>query len=328
MARHLTVSSVSAFPFVADPSISHSRLLDELIDFWRARIEVVLPDRPDLIVLPEHGDRPLAHWYPLKHFPTEQIAEFTEHKGSRLRDALGEIAVAHSTRIAYSGYRIDDDGRLRNSTQLIGTDGGVVGAYDKNYLTIPEHGNRGVAYGEQMQVIESDIGRVAPVICFDLNFEDGLAELAAQRPEIVLFSSAYHGGFMQQYWAYTCRSWFVGSVHPPNPSAVISPVGEVVASSTNYYAEVTTRINLDYAVVHIDENGTKFGDIKRKYGRKVGIHDPGQVGFVLVTAESEDLTVAEVMSEFGLVDIDDYFRRSLAQRDAVLAAAPTREAVR
>ncbi|QOR69828.1 carbon-nitrogen hydrolase family protein [Ruania alkalisoli] len=322
MARHVTVSSVSAYPFVADPSTSHKALLDALISFWRDRIATVLPDRPDLIVLPEHGDRPLAHWYPLQHFPIEQIADFTAYKGNLLRDALSEVAAEHRTRIAYSGYRIDDGDRLRNSTQLIGTDGSVVGAYNKNYLTIPEHRDRGVTYGEQMQVIETDIGRIAPVICFDLNFEQGLAELAPLRPEIILFSSAYHGGFMQQYWAYTCRSYFVGSVQPPNPSAIISPVGDIVASSTNYYPDVTTRINLDYAVIHIDENHRRFADIKRAYGPKVRIHDPGQVGFVLLTSESENLSVAEVMAEFGLVDIDDYFGRSEGARRRSLTAGP------
>lgn len=320
MARHLTVSAVAAYPMVAEPSITHRALLDRLITYWRDRIYTVLPDRPDLIVLPEHGDRPLAHWHPLQHFPIDQIAEFTAYKGDQLRDALSEIAIAQGTRIAYSGYRIDGTGRLRNSTQLIGTDGAVVGTYDKNYLTIPEHRDRGVAYGEQMQVIETDIGRIAPTICFDLNFEQGLAELARQRPEVILFSSVYHGGFMQQYWAYTARSYFIGSVNPPNRCSVISPVGEVLASSTNYNAELTTRINLDYAVLHIDENHKRFPDVKRAYGPKVRIHDPGQVGFVLLTAESDDLRVADVMAEFGLVDMDNYFGRSIAERDTALEA--------
>lgn len=321
MARHLTVSSVTSYPFVAEPSITHGQLLDDLIEHWTGRIGAVLPDRPDLVVLPEHGDRPLAHWYPLQHFPIEQIAEFTAHKGDHLRDALSDLAVANSTRIAYSGYRIDEHGELRNSTQLIGTDGEILGIYDKCFLTIPENRDRGVSPGESMQVFETDIGRVAPVICFDLNFMQGLAELAPQRPEIILFSSAYHGGFVQQHWAYTCRSYFIGSVWPQNPSSVISPVGQVVASTTNYYPEVTTRINLDYAVIHIDENSKHFSDVKRKYGSDVSIHDPGQVGVVLLAAESEDLTVGEVMAEFGLVDVDDYFARSVAARERALAPA-------
>src|SRR5690625_2658591 len=108
MARHLTVSAVAAYPMVTDPTISHEALLEKLIAYWRRRIETVLPDRPDLIVLPEHGDRPLAHWYPLEHFPIEQVAEFTAYKGNKLRDALSEIAIENNTRIAYSGYRIDD----------------------------------------------------------------------------------------------------------------------------------------------------------------------------------------------------------------------------
>ncbi|MDQ0614488.1 putative amidohydrolase [Microbacterium sp. W4I4] len=323
MARHVTVSSVTSYPFVADPSISHGALLDALIDHWTARIATVLPDRPDLIVLPEHGDRPLAHWYPLRHFPIEQVAEFTAYKGDQLRDALSEIAVANRARIAYSGYRTDEQGLLRNSTQLIGVDGEVVGVYDKNYLTIPEHGVRGVSHGERMQVIETDIGRIAPVICFDLNFEQGLRELAPQRPELILFSSAYHGGFMQQYWAYACRAHLVSSVWSDNRSPIISPVGEVVASTTNYYSEVTTRINLDCAVLHIDENGKRFADVKRKYGPKVSIHDPGRVGVVLLTAESDDLSVADVMTEFGLVDVDDYFGRSLEERERALSEDPS-----
>src|SRR5699024_6490316 len=97
-----------------------------------------------------------------------------------------------------------------------------------------------------------------------------------------------------------------------------SPVGEVVASSTNYNAEVTARINLDYAVLHLDENHLRFPDVKRAYGPKVRIHDPGQVGFVLLTAESDDVTMAEVMAECGLVTMDDYFGRSIAERDAAL----------
>lgn len=58
---------------------------------------------------------------------------------------------------------------------------------------------------------------------------------------------------------------------------------------------MTTQINLGCAVVQIDENGKRLADVKRKYGSKVRIHDSGQVGFVLLTAESEDLSVVEVM---------------------------------
>lgn len=322
MARHLTVSAVTADPYVIDPSSSHQHVLDSLITHWSERIESVLPDRPDLIVLPEHGDRPVARRSPLIPFPREQIEDFTEYKGNQLRDALAEIAIDHATRIAYSGYRIDDDGRLRNSTQLIGTHGETVGVYDKNYLTIPENERRGVTHGEHMTVMDTDIGRIAPVICFDLNFEQGLQELAPQRPEIIAFSSNYHGGFMQQYWAYSARSYFIGSVIPPNRASIISPTGQVMAQSTNYSPHVTATINLDYAVVHIDENRPKFTAAKRKYGRDLQIHDPGQVGFVLLTSENSDLTIAQVMEEFEIVDIDDYFGRSSSLRQESLGIRP------
>ncbi|MNR58910.1 hypothetical protein D3C85_1800420 [compost metagenome] len=71
---------------------------------------------------------------------------------------------------------------------------------------------------------------------------------------------------------------------------------------------------MDYAVIHIDENGAHFLQIKQKYGTKVKIHDPGFLGCVLLTSESEDLNVKDIIAEFGLELMDDYFRRAEESR--------------
>lgn len=318
MARPVTVSAVSAYPMALDPAMSDDELLAVIVANWSARIAAVLPDRPDIVVLPEHCDRPYAELDPVVHFPIPRIAEFTRYKGDRIRDVLADIARTHDTRIAYSGYRLDEAGELRNSTQLIGVDGDVCAVYDKNYLTIAEHEQRGVAYGARIPVFETDIGRVAMTICFDLNFDEGLRELAAQRPELILFSSAYHGGLMQRYWAYTAQSYFVGAVLPPNTSDVLNPVGERIAASTNYRFDVTTTVNLDYAVVHIDLNMPALRRAKRDLGPAIRIHDPGQVGVLLLTVESPDLTIDTVLRDYGIERATDYLDRSAARRRRAL----------
>ncbi|MNI64595.1 hypothetical protein D3C73_1200520 [compost metagenome] len=69
-------------------------------------------------------------------------------------------------------------------------------------------------------------------------------------------------------------------------------------------------MNLDCIVLHIDENSSQFLDIKRKYGPKVNIHDPGYLGCLLLSSECEEVTAADIVKEFGLEPMDDYFCRS------------------
>jgi hypothetical protein len=130
-----------------------------------------------------------------------------------------------------------------------------------------------------------------------------------------VFPSMYHGGLMQSYWAYSCRSHFVGSIGLDNlPNEFYSPVGHRIATSTNYYQAITTTLNLDCIVAHIDFNRDKFVALKKKYGPDVTIFDPGQLGSVLITSESQIVTIEEMVAEFEIELLDDYMARSLAHQ--------------
>lgn len=313
MSRPVRIAVVSAFPLVLPGDIGDEEMLAAIVAHWRSRIAEVLPDAPDLIVLPEHGDRPWVRLEPVEHFPVDRIRRFTEFKGDRVRDALAEIAVAHRTRIAYSGYRLVD-GSLRNSTQLVGIDGAVVATYDKNYLTIPEHGTRGVDYGASIPVFETDLGRIAMLICFDLNFVEAIPELERQRPELIVFSSAYHGGFVQQHWAYSTRAYLAASVYPPNTSGIVSPAGDAVATSTNYRHSAVATIDLDYAVVHIDRNMPAIRRAKQELGSGLLVHDPGRIGSLLLTAATPELRIDDILRDYGIQRLEDYLEESRRER--------------
>jgi hypothetical protein len=193
--------------------------------------------------------------------------------------------------------------------------GDTAGIYNKNHVVIEERTVQNILYGKEAPLIECDFGRVACAICFDLNFDELRLKYAAAKPDLIVFCSMYHGGLMQRYWAYSCRAHFVGAIHN-NPCAVISPVGEILASSTNYQDYVTTTVNLDCRVCHFDYNGQRFREIKKKYGPQVKITDPGYLGSVLVSSETEALTVDQVIDEFHVEGLDDYFARALAHRHA------------
>ena len=306
----VTISCVGPPPYVEDPATPNERIVERMIERWKRELDQVLPDRPDLIVLPEACDRPVG-----EGFTWDRQAEYYRYRGNAIRDTLAGIARDNNCYITYPAHIEAADGSWRNAMQLLGRDGEVVGTYHKNHLVPGEHDKYGILYGREAPLLQCDFGTVAGVICFDLNFEQLLLKYKAAKPDILLFPSMYHGGFMQSYWAYSCRSHFAGAIGVGGPPCtVLNPLGEVLATSTNYYHFVTTTVNLDCAVIHLDENLVHFRDMKRKYGKDLIIHDPGRIGAVLLTSESEEFTVKEVIAEFGLELLDDYFDRSLAHR--------------
>ena len=307
MARYVKVSAISGFLCKADdPDESSQQLVEKVKSFWRSKLEKVLSDKPDIIVLPECCDIIFG-------LSPEQRIDYNNNKGNQIRDFFSGIAKENNCYITYSAGRILPDGTRRNSTQIIDRKGNIAGVYNKNHLTIGDNENNGTLYGAEAKVIPCDFGNVACVICFDLNFDELRYKYIQQKPDLILFSSFYHGGLMQNYWAYSCRSYFVGCVLE-DQNTIISPVGEIVAKSTNYYTHITDVINLDYVICHLDYNRPKLENMKKKYGYRVKISDPGHLGSVLVTSETDEITAMDLVNEFELETLDEYFERCRKHR--------------
>jgi hypothetical protein len=152
---------------------------------------------------------------------------------------------------------------------------------------------------------------VGCAICFDLNFDPLRQQYVRARPDLILFASMYHGGLMQSYWAYSCRAHLATAICGM-PSGVVSPVGEPLAMSTNYFDYVTVEVNQDCAVAHLDFNWDRFAALRAKYGPQVTVHDPGFLGSVLLASESPERRIGELVAEFGIELLSDYMARSAA----------------
>lgn len=308
MARYVKVSAIAPRPHDMDPKKDMNACVDEMIVYWDQWLESVLCDQPDLVVLPEACDRP-------PNFTLAQRLAYYAARGNRIRDHFMAVARTHRCNIAYSAARTLPDGTSRNSTQFINRLGGIDGVYNKNHLVHDEYYEAHLLYGKDAPIIQTDFGKVAGVICFDLNYQELREKYEQGKPEVLVFSSMYHGGLMQNYWAYACRAWFIGCV-AGDQCTIINPIGDLVAQSTNYYPYVTADINLDYRIAHIDYNQDKFKAAKQKYGSQLKIYEPGHIGVVLLTSESDAVTMAEIVSEFDIELWDDYYARSMAERHA------------
>ena len=303
----VTVATIGARPLQVRPDTEPQRVVLQVIAYWRGLFARVLPDRPDLIVVPEVCDRPLG-------LSSERLAAYYRVRKNQVQDFFAEVARQNRCYMVYSAKRAMPDDTWRNSSVLIDRQGEIVGVYNKNHPTIREIDNR-ILCGKEAPIFECDFGRVAMAICFDLNSDKLRLQYVKAKPDLIVFSSMYHGGLMQQYWAYFCRSHFVGAIAGrAAPSQIRNPLGNVVASNTNYFDCAVARINLDCALVHLDYNWAPLRAMKEKYGPAVTITDPGLLGSVLIASEHETISIHDMIEEFELERLDDYMTRALEHR--------------
>ena len=305
--NHVKIATIGAVDPRFDARMSPQQMVDGMIKFWANELQQVLPDKPDLIVLPEVCDRPGGLT------PEQRLAYYAVQK-DQLLDYFRSIARANHCYIAYGAMRDIGDGKWLNSCVIVGRDGEIAGIYDKNFPTIGamEHGT---VADTKADLIQLDFGTVGCAICFDLNFDELLREYQKSQPDLLIYIGMYHGGLVQGYWAYTSRAYFVGAVGIVNlPSEIRNPFGQVIATSTNHFHYTVATVNLDYQLVHLDYNKKKLRALKEKYGDKVTIYDPGEVAAVMITSEDETVSAADMVKEFDIELLDDYFNRSRAVR--------------
>lgn len=301
-SNYVKVAVIGGIPRI-DKNQETQKIVDQVVEFWKTQLNKVLSHKPDLIVLPEVSDRPLG-------MNTKEESVYYGVRKDQVKKYFMSVAKENHCYIAFGTRYQAKDGTWYNSIFVLDRNGNEAGVYNKNFPTIDEM-KSGIKASNEVSVIQCDFGRVAGLICYDLNFPELRMKYEKAKPDIILFSSMYHGGLVQSYWAYSCRSFFVGSIGDRSaPSEIRDPLGEVVASSTNYFNYVVAKINLDRQLVHLDGNWDKLNRLKEKYGDDVTIHDPGQLGSVLVSCEAKNVTVDQMLKEFDIELLDDYFDRS------------------
>ena len=113
MAKYVTLSAIGASQFVFEGAAKKFAACERAIkEQLRARIEEVLPDKPDLIVFPECANRYVPH-------TRSELKAYYQYLGDSIVDFLKPIAKENNTNIAYSAVRFvpyAEDKPFRNST--------------------------------------------------------------------------------------------------------------------------------------------------------------------------------------------------------------------
>ena len=305
MAKKVKISTLTINQIPEAEIVKGVPLYDCVLKYLDKQLKYVLCEKPDLIVLPEHCGRQTTL--------IERKEEYINGETLRIFEYLKNVAKENNCYIAFSRYKKMEDGTARNCVSMVNRQGEVIGEYHKNYPT-PYESDAGILAGKDVPVFECDFGTVCPMVCFDLNFEGIRKEIKEKKPDLITFHSAYHGGFVQEFFAYDTRSYFVSSMLSNKPSRILSPLGVTVATTTSYINYATATINLDYALCHLDYNRAKFDKAKEKYGPLLTIETPDYVGAALLSYEGEDKTVMDIIKEFEIELLDDYMQRSIENR--------------
>lgn len=124
----------------------------------------------DLVVFPEYGAMELAG------LASDAIASDLHHSLAAVADTMAEIdtrqqEIARRHRIhvlAASGPHRRADGRYANAARLITPDGGT--AIIEKVVMTPFERDWGIVGGARPSLVETDIGRIGVLICYDSEF--------------------------------------------------------------------------------------------------------------------------------------------------------------
>ncbi len=304
-ARVAVLGGITAEEF--GPKLPPAEASARVETLWLNKIADIRHDRPDIIVIPEAANWPWQ-WYGA----TEERNAFASEHATDFVNLMRRAARENHCYICAPVIRTGADGKLRNSIVLIDRDGEVAATYNKTFPTIHEI-DTGVVAGQGAICHDADFGRIGFVICFDLNFPELLEQYAALQPDLLVFSSIFHGDLLQNWWALRCRSYLAGATTQTG-CTLVNPLGQRIRSSSNYSDFLVVPVDFDYQVVHLDYNADKLAAAKRDLGLKIDLFDPGRLGRVLLTSRDPSISSAAVMQRYGIMPLDDYYDRSRERR--------------
>lgn len=229
-------------------------------------------------------------------------------------DALAVRARRYDTWVV-AGLEVRSAGeRVDNCALVLNRQGDVAGIYSKVHPTTGECETYGITPGAAPLVVETDFGRVGLAVCFDIGWPQHWAELAAQGAELVVWPSAYNGGFPLQAHAWNHFYYVVSAVQAEH-SKIIDITGQVLASTSQHHSLAALTIDLEKEIFHIDEQREKLFRVQQERGAAVGVRGFSEENIFTLESHDPEWPLALLKEHYGLENYRDYHARSTCVQD-------------
>ncbi len=210
----------------------------------------------------------------------------------------------HSSYVIF-GLRTRSGSRVYNSAILLDRQGEVAGRYNKIYPTEGELKD-GVFPGDpDPPVFKTDFGLIGIQICFDVNWWDTWKRLKQKGARIVFFPAAYPAALHLSALALS-NQFFVVSSTRSRLSRIYDITGEVLVTTGHFQQWTGAVLPLGKRLFEIDFHIEKAREIQRKYGPKVEVSWRHEDDWFTLASYDSELTVDDLIAEFGLIPLDDY----------------------
>jgi hypothetical protein len=158
-------------------------------------------------------------------------------------------------------------------------------------------------------VFDTDFGRIGVAICFDIGWPEHWAALAGQGARLIVWPSAYDGGFPLQMYAWTHFCYIVSSVWGYH-SKVIDVTGRVLTSTSRWSRLALQRVDLEKEVFHIDDQVQKLAQVQARLGAGVTVEAFSEENVFTVESHDPAWPLARIKQEFRLENFRDYHARA------------------
>jgi predicted amidohydrolase len=209
----------------------------------------------ELVVLPETASTGF-----MTGLRAEQLWDVVSAVPGPVTEPLQQAARDLGVHLVWGTYeRGAERGVIHNASVLIGPDGEVLGVYRKTHPFCTELLSRGgwVTPGDEVSVVETPLGRIGQIICFDGDYPELSRVTAVRGAEIIVRPSALLRS--ADIWELTNRSRaydnhvFViganatgsdpaGTIYFGN-SMIVTPIAQVVARASSHECWVTARLD-------------------------------------------------------------------------------------
>jgi beta-ureidopropionase len=297
MPRKIRVATASFFS--SGPRTEAENRADAL-----AYVESAGRDGADLVCLPEtllHAGTPRAERPIVEPIPGPTF------------DALAEAARASRTNVV-AGLCELREGRHYNVAVAIDRQGRLAGRYEKIHPTIGECRDQRIVPGRATGLVDLDVGRVGLAVCYDVGWPAVWQSLADGGAELVVWPSAYDGGFPLQAYAWTHFYYVVSAVWGQH-SKIVDLTGRVLASTSRWSRLAIATIDLERAVFHVDDQYEKLREIQLRYGGRVTAVGYSEENVFTLESNDPELPLAEIVREHGLETFRAYHARAERVQD-------------
>ena len=184
-----------------------------------------------------------------------------------ITDPYAEVADELGIHLCLGTYEAGEPGVVYNSAVLLGPDGSQRGLYRKTHPFHSESVEHGgwVTPGTEVCVVDTELGRIGMVVCFDGDYPELSRIQAVQGAEVIcrptaLLRSADIWDLTSRARAYDNHVYVIGAncigidpggVHYFGNSHIVSPIAEVLAKAASHPGWVTARLDPEQALASL-----------------------------------------------------------------------------